>query len=253
MGKAMLEIVDLHKSFNGRQVLRGVNLKAEKGMTTVIIGRSGEGKSVLLKHIIGLLRPDRGQVRVEGIDVTQLKEFHLNEIRKKKFGMCFQEAALFDSMTIYDNVAFPLREHTRLKETQVHKIVWEKLRQVGVEEEAHKFPAEVSGGIRKRAGLARAIALDPQIVLFDEPTTGLDPVLTDSINQMIRDTHDRLGITCIVISHDILGAFEIGHKVAMLYEGRILEEGTPQQIRNTTNPVVRQFITGSLEGPIQIL
>jgi len=249
----MLEIVDLHKSFDGRQVLRGVNLKAEKGMTTVVIGRSGEGKSVLLKHIIGLLRPDRGQVMVDGIDITRLNEFQLNEIRKNKFGMCFQEAALFDSMTIYDNVAFPLREHTRLNEAQLRGIVWEKLWQVGLEEEAYKFPAEVSGGVRKRAGLARAIAMDPQIVLFDEPTTGLDPVLTDSINQMIRETHDNLGVTYIVISHDIHGAFEIAHKVAMLYEGRILEQGTPNEIRDSNNAVVRQFITGSIEGPIQIL
>lgn len=249
----MLEIVDLHKSFNGRQVLRGVDLKVEKGKTTVVIGRSGEGKSVLLKHIIGLLRPDRGQVKVEGIDITGLNEFQLNEVRKKKFGMCFQGAALFDSMTIYDNVAFPLREHTRFKDAQIREIVMEKLRQVGLEEEAHKFPSEVSGGARKRAGLARAIALDPQIILFDEPTTGLDPVLTDSINQMIRETHDRLEVTYFVISHDIKGAFEIGHKVAMLYEGRILEEGTPEEIRISTNPVVQQFITGSLQGPIQSL
>ena len=252
MEKAMIELVDLHKSFGKQKVLDGLGLRIEEGKTTVIIGRSGGGKSVLLKHMIGLLRPDSGQVLVEGTDIARMGERDLNEIRKK-FGMLFQEAALFDSMTVGENVAFPLREHTRMKEKEIRETVAERLRSVGLTGVEEKMPSELSGGMRKRVGLARAIAMHPQIVLFDEPTTGLDPVMTEAINRLIIDTQKNYNLTCVVISHDIQSIFEIGHRITMLYEGKIIEQGTPEEIKASRNPVITQFLSGSIEGPIQIL
>jgi phospholipid/cholesterol/gamma-HCH transport system ATP-binding protein len=248
----MIKLVDLHKSFGRQKVLDGLDIEIEEGKTTVIIGRSGGGKSVLLKHIIGLLRPDRGQVLIDGVDITKLNDRELNEIRKK-FGMLFQEAALFDSMTVGENVAFPLREHTSMKEKQIRETVAERLRSVGLTGVEAKIPAELSGGMRKRVGLARAIAMRPQIVLFDEPTTGLDPVMTEAINRLILDTQKSFNLTCVVISHDIRSIFEIGHRIAMLYEGRIIEYGTPEELRASRNPVIVQFLAGSIEGPIRIM
>ena len=248
----MIRLVDIHKSFGKQKVLDGLNLTVEKGKTTVIIGRSGGGKSVLLKHIIGLIRPDRGQVIVEGEDITVLNDKDLNEVRKK-FGMLFQEAALFDSMNVAENVAFPLREHTRMSNGEIMDIVRDRLGAVGLSGVEEKMPSELSGGMRKRVGLARALAMRPQIVLFDEPTTGLDPVMTEAINQLIVETQRAFNLTCVVISHDIQSVFEIGHRVAMLYEGRIIEYGTPEEVRASRNPVMVQFLTGSTEGPIQIL
>jgi phospholipid/cholesterol/gamma-HCH transport system ATP-binding protein len=252
MEKAMIELVDLHKSFGKQKVLDGLGLRIEEGKTTVIIGRSGGGKSVLLKHMIGLLRPDSGQVLVEGTDIARMGERDLNEIRKK-FGMLFQEAALFDSMTVGENVAFPLREHTRMKEREIRETVADRLRSVGLTGVEEKMPSELSGGMRKRVGLARAIAMHPQIVLFDEPTTGLDPVMTEAINRLIIDTQKNYNLTCVVISHDIQSIFEIGHRITMLYEGKIIEQGTPEEIKASRNPVITQFLSGSIEGPIQIL
>ncbi|HOK07052.1 MAG TPA: ABC transporter ATP-binding protein [Syntrophales bacterium] len=248
----MIQIIDIHKSFGRQKVLDGVDLDIEAGKTTVIIGRSGGGKSVLLKHIIGLLKPDRGQILVEGVDITKLNDRDLNEIRKK-FGMLFQEAALFDSMTVGDNVAFPLREHARMSEAEIREIVADRLRAVGLSGVEAKMPSELSGGMRKRVGLARAIAMRPRIVLFDEPTTGLDPVMTEAINQLIIDTQRNYDLTCVVISHDIQSIFRIGHRIAMLYEGKIVASGTPDEIRASQNPVVRQFLSGSIEGPIKII
>jgi phospholipid/cholesterol/gamma-HCH transport system ATP-binding protein len=248
----MIKLVDLHKSFGKQKVLDGLDLDIEDGKTTVIIGRSGGGKSVLLKHIIGLLRPERGQVLIDGTDITKLGDRALNEIRKK-FGMLFQEAALFDSMTVGENVAFPLREHTTMKEKEIRETVADRLRSVGLTGVEEKMPSELSGGMRKRVGLARAIALRPQIVLFDEPTTGLDPVMTEAINRLIIDTQKNLNLTCIVISHDIRSIFEIGHRIAMLYEGKIIENGTPEELRGSQNPVTLQFLAGSIEGPIKIM
>ena len=248
----MIELIDIHKSFKKQKVLNGLNLRIENNQTTVIIGRSGGGKSVLLKHIIGLIRPDSGQVLVDGVDITQLKDRDLNEIRKK-FGMLFQEGALFDSMNVGDNVAFPLVEHTRMKEAEIRQVIADRLRAVGLSGVESKMPSELSGGMRKRVALARAIALHPEIVLFDEPTTGLDPVLSQAINQLITDTQRTFNLTCVVISHDVESIFKIGHKIAFLYEGKIIEYGTPEEIRNSTNPILVQFLSGSIEGPIQIM
>jgi len=248
----MIKLVDLHKSFGKQKVLDGLDLDIEDGKTTVIIGRSGGGKSVLLKHMIGLLRPDRGQILIDGTDITKLNDRALNEIRKK-FGMLFQEAALFDSMTVGENVAFPLREHTTMKEKEIRETVADRLRSVGLTGVEEKMPSELSGGMRKRVGLARAIALRPQIVLFDEPTTGLDPVMTEAINRLIIDTQKNLNLTCVVISHDVRSIFEIGHRIAMLYEGKIIENGTPEELRASRNPVTLQFLAGSIEGPIRIM
>jgi phospholipid/cholesterol/gamma-HCH transport system ATP-binding protein len=248
----MIKLVDLHKSFGKQKVLDGLDLDIEEGKTTVIIGRSGGGKSVLLKHIIGLLRPERGQILIDGTDITKLNDRALNEIRKK-FGMLFQEAALFDSMTVGENVAFPLREHTTMKEEEIRETVADRLRSVGLTGVEEKMPSELSGGMRKRVGLARAIAMRPQIVLFDEPTTGLDPVMTEAINRLIIDTQKNLKLTCVVISHDIRSTFEIGHRIAMLYEGKIIENGTPEELRGSQNPVTLQFLAGSIEGPIRIM
>jgi len=218
----MIKLVDIHKSFGRQKVLNGLNLDIVDGKTTVIIGGSGGGKSVLLKHIIGLLRPDSGQVIVDGVDVTSLDDRDLNEVRKK-FGMLFQEAALFDSMNVMENVAFPLREHTRKKDNEIKEIVRGRLKAVGLTGVEAKMPSELSGGMRKRVGLARAIAMHPQIVLFDEPTTGLDPVMTEAINELIVETQERFDLTCVVISHDVQSIFKVGHKIAMLYEGKIIK------------------------------
>jgi len=248
----MIKLIDVHKSFGKQRVLKGLRLDIEDGKTTVIIGKSGGGKSVLLKHIIGLLKPDSGQVLVDGVDITKLNDRGLNEIRKK-FGMLFQDAALFDSMTVGENVAFPLREHTKIKDSEIREIVAERLRAVGLKGIEDKMPSELSGGMKKRVGLARAIAMQPRIVLFDEPTTGLDPVMTEAINQLIMETQSNFNLTCIVISHDLGSIFKIGHKIAMLYEGEIIEYGSPEEIKSSGDPVTIQFLSGSIEGPMKII
>jgi phospholipid/cholesterol/gamma-HCH transport system ATP-binding protein len=237
----MIELIKICKSFKGQKVLDNLDLKIETEKITVIIGRSGGGKSVLLKHIIGLIKPDSGQVLVDGIDTAKLNDKKLNEIRKM-FGMLFQDAALFDSMTVGENVAFPLKEHTKLSKKEIDKIVEEKLLQVDLKNVTHKMPSELSGGMRKRVGLARAIALNPKIVLFDEPTTGLDPIMCESIDNLIINTQRHTKATFVVISHDIRSTFKIAHKVAMLYEGKIIKTGTPEEIRSSNNPVIKQFI-----------
>jgi phospholipid/cholesterol/gamma-HCH transport system ATP-binding protein len=248
----MIKLIDIHKSFGKQKVLRGLNLEIEDGKTTVIIGKSGGGKSVLLKHIIGLLKPDRGQVLIDDVDITKLSDRGLNETRKK-FGMLFQEAALFDSMTVGENIAFPLREHTKLKDSEVREIVTDRLRAVGLKGIEDKMPSELSGGMKKRVGLARAIATNPQIVLFDEPTTGLDPVMTEAINQLILETQNNFHLTCVVISHDLGSIFKISDKIAMLYQGEIIEYGTPEDIKSSRNPVIVQFLSGSIEGPMNVM
>jgi phospholipid/cholesterol/gamma-HCH transport system ATP-binding protein len=248
----MIKLLNLHKSFRTQKVLDGLDLEIETGKTTVIIGRSGGGKSVLLKHIIGLIRPDSGEVLIDGKDITRLGDRDLNEIRKK-FGMLFQEAALFDSMTVGENVAFPLREHTRMKEEEIRRTVADRLHAVGLTGVEEKMPSELSGGMRKRVGLARAIAMQPQIVLFDEPTTGLDPVMTEAINRLIIETQKNFNLTCVVISHDIQSIFTVGHRIAMLYEGKIIAYGTPEELKASRNPVIVQFLAGSIDGPIRIM
>jgi len=234
---------NISKSFGKQIVLNGLNLTIEPQKITVIIGQSGGGKSVLLKHIIGLVRPDTGRILVEDIDIAMLNDPQLNDIRKN-FGMLFQDAALFDSMNVGENVAFPLNEHRRLSKREVQRIITDKLLQVGLTGITEKMPSELSGGMRKRVGLARAIALDPKIILFDEPTTGLDPIMRDAIDRLIVETQKNTGATCVVISHDIESTFKIAHKVAMLYKGKIIAYGSPEEIQSEDNPVLRQFIEG---------
>lgn len=245
----MIEIKDVHKTFGGNKILRGVNLTIQKGETMVIIGRSGCGKSVLLKHIIGLLKPDRGQILVDGEDVTSCNDDQLNKLRKK-FGMLFQASALFDSMTVDENVGLGLREHTKIPEEEIKEKVKETLKLVGLSGIEEKKPAELSGGMKKRVGLARAIAMDPEYVLYDEPTTGIDPIMADVINDLIINLRNTLSITSIAVTHDIVSAYKIADRIAMLYEGRIIFVGTPEETKNTNHPVVRQFIEGSAQGPI---
>ena len=238
-----IQLANVCKAFGDQIVLDNLNLTVEPKRITVIIGESGGGKSVLLKHIIGLLRPDSGAVYIDDVEISALNERRLNEVRKN-FGMLFQEAALFDSMTVGENVAFPIREHTRLSKQEIDVIVEEKLRQVGLKKVTQKMPSELSGGMRKRVGLARALALNPKIILFDEPTTGLDPIRRDDIDRLIVKTQEHTGATCLVISHDIDSTFKIAHTVAMLYDGRIIEYGPPEKIKHSANPVVKNFIEG---------
>lgn len=245
----MIELIDIHKSFGPHQVLRGVNLSVEKGESMTVIGGSGSGKSVLMKHIIGLLFPDRGRVTIDGQELNKLDDEGLNEFRKK-FGMLFQGAALFDSLSVWENVGFSLKQHTKLSDKEIRKIATEKLALVGLKDIEDKMPADLSGGMKKRVGLARAIAMDASIILYDEPTTGLDPISADAINDLIIDLRKKLGVTSVAITHDMQSAYKISDRIAMLYKGEIQEIGTPEQIKKTTNPIVRQFISGSAVGPI---
>jgi phospholipid/cholesterol/gamma-HCH transport system ATP-binding protein len=221
----------------------------EKGESMTVIGGSGSGKSVLIKHIIGLLFPDKGQVKVGGEVLNNLDEQGLNEVRKK-FGMLFQGAALFDSLTVWENVGFGLKQHTKMSDKDIRDVATQKLALVGLKGVEEKMPADLSGGMKKRVGLARAIAMDPQIILYDEPTTGLDPITADAINDLIVDLRKKLGVTSVAITHDMHSAYKISDRIAMLYKGEIQETGTPDEIKGTSNPIVKQFITGSAVGPI---
>ncbi|MEJ5226593.1 ABC transporter ATP-binding protein [Thermodesulfovibrio sp.] len=243
----MIEIIELYKSFGTQEVLKGVNLKINDNEVTAIIGRSGGGKSVLLKHIVGLLKPDRGKILVKGEDITKLKGSRLDEIRSD-IGVVFQGGALFDSMTVYDNVAFPLREKTKLDRKTIHEAVLTALNDVGLLGMEYKYPAELSGGMKKRVALARALIAKPKIILFDEPTTGLDPILVHSIHKLIRDTQQQYKFTGIIISHEIPEIFEISDKVAVLHDGKIVEVGTPEEIKNSNKIVVKNFILGIENG-----
>ncbi len=248
-----VELRGLRKSFRGKKVLDGLSLLCEAGKTTVILGRSGGGKSVTLKHIVGLLRPDAGEVLVGGRDVARLPEDELDEVRQD-FGMLFQDAALLDSLNVFDNVALPLRLHTKKPKEEIREIVIRNLRLVGLSEDASlKTPSELSGGMRKRVGLARAIALRPRVILYDEPTSGLDPIMTDVINALMMDVQAETGATQIAISHDLAAAFKVAHKIAMLHEGKIIEEGTPEEVQKSQDPVVRQFLEGRRHGPVQVV
>jgi len=238
----MIKLVNVQKSFGTQQVLRGVTLEIPKGKLTTIIGQSGSGKSVLLKHMIGLLQPDRGEVWVDGIELSRLRGAALNDVRKR-FAMLFQSAALFDSLTVFDNVAFPLREKLHLPEGEVAQRVKEKLDQVGLAGMGHKFPAELSGGMKKRAGLARALVMEPEIILFDEPTTGLDPLLANSIHELILAMHRMFGFTAIMVSHEIPEVFAISDWIAMLHEGKIAAMAPSTEFQRIADPTVREFIT----------
>ena len=245
----MIEIIDVHKWFGRNQVLRGANLTIETGETMTIIGRSGEGKSVMLKHIIGLLHPDSGVVKIDGRDIAKLNNEQMVELRMK-FGMLFQGAALFDSMTVDENVGLGLREHNIYPEIKIHEIIKEKLSQVGLEGVESKKPAELSGGMKKRVGLARAIAMQPEYILFDEPTTGLDPIMADAINELIIHLKNTLKTTSVAVTHDMTSAYKISDRIAMLYKGEIIFIGTPDEVKNSDSEIVQQFIHGSASGPI---
>ncbi|MFC1576665.1 ABC transporter ATP-binding protein [Candidatus Omnitrophota bacterium] len=247
----MIEIINLCKSFGEHKVLDNLNLTIKKGETTVIIGRSGCGKSVLLKHIIGILRPDSGQVFIEGKDIASMNEKELNRVRYK-FGMLFQGSALFDSLSVWENVAFSMIEHTDKSKDEIMDRVNKCLALVGLEGVEYLKPAELSGGMKKRVGLARAIAMEPEIILYDEPTTGVDPIMGDAVNHLILELHDKLKVTSVAVTHDMISAYTIADKIAMLYSGKIIAVGTPDEIKNTKDPIVKQFIHGEAKGPITI-
>jgi phospholipid/cholesterol/gamma-HCH transport system ATP-binding protein len=247
----MIEIRGLKKRLGKKQVLDGVDLDVQKGETLVVLGPSGTGKSVLLKHIIGLMPPDSGSVMIDGEEIVGLKDLEMNAVRRR-FGMLFQSAALFDSMTVGENVALPMVEHQRdMDSHEVKRRVAERLEWVGLKDTENLKPASLSGGMRKRVGLARALAFDPEYILYDEPTTGLDPIMSDVINQLIRDLQKQLSVTSVVVTHDITSAYHVADRLVLLYAGKVVFSGTPEETRTTTDPIVRQFIKGSSQGPIQ--
>jgi phospholipid/cholesterol/gamma-HCH transport system ATP-binding protein len=248
----MILFENITKSFGKREILKGVNLEIEKGKTTVIFGVSGGGKSTIIKHLVGLLKPDSGTITIDGIRIDNADEETLRDIRKK-VGFLFQSGALFDSMNIRENVAFPMLEHQKLTPEELERKIDEKLTMVGLDPKVVKslYPEELSGGMRKRVGLARTLALEPEVILYDEPTSGLDPVTSDFITQMINRLRDEMGMTSILISHDISESFKAGDNYAMLFDGVIVESGDKESFKNSTNAVVQQFIHASSKGPIE--
>ncbi len=247
----MIRFENVTKSFGKREILRGVNLEIEAGKTTVIFGVSGGGKSTIIKHMVGLLKPDSGTISYKGINIDKADETALREIRKK-IGFLFQSGALFDSMNIGDNVAFPMVEHQKLTPKELNYKIDEKLTMVGLDPLIVKslYPEELSGGMRKRVGLARTLALEPEVILYDEPTSGLDPVTSDFITQMICRLRDEMGMTSVLISHDIAESFKAGDNYAMLFEGVIVDSGNKEYFKNSQNAVVQQFINARSDGPI---
>lgn len=248
----MIALRGVSKNFDGQVVLNKLDLDVPSGKITAIIGPSGGGKSVLLKHMIGLLKPDSGQVLVDGENIVPMGRVELNRVRDR-FGVLFQNAALFDSMTVFENVAFPLEEKTRLSRQEIRDRVQQALEHVGLRGVDAKYPDQISGGMKKRVGLARALLLNPAIILFDEPTTGLDPIICNAMHRLILETHARFGFTAVIVTHEVPAIFEVCDYVAMLYRGKILFHGTPEEIRASDDPAVRQFIQGELEGPLQFL
>lgn len=239
----MIEIQNLYKSFDNKPVLQGATLSIKESSTHIIIGRSGCGKSVLLKHIIGLLQPDTGQVLVDGQAITGIAKKELYLIRRR-IGMLFQNSALFDSLTVEENIALGVREHRMYPEAEIRKKVAEKLEMVGLPGIEQMSPAELSGGMRKRVGLARALMMEPDYILYDEPTTGLDPIMADVINRLIVQIQETTGVTSVIVTHDMVSAYKVGNVMSMLHDGRVIYTGTPDEIRTTADPLVRQFITG---------
>ena len=238
----MIWIENLWKNFDNKEVLTGLELYIPRGETLIVMGRSGCGKSVLLKLITGLMQPDRGQIWIEGVDVTTLSRKALNRTRQK-LGMLFQSAALFDSLTVGENVGFMVSQHMKLSKREIDDIVAEKLHLVDLDNTQHLRPAELSGGMRKRVGLARAIACDPEVILYDEPTTGLDPITALEINRLIRDLHQKLQVTSVVVTHDMDSAFSVGTRMAMMHQGKVIAHGTPDEMWKIDNPVLQQFIS----------
>ena len=248
---SLIRVEQLYKAFGRQQVLSGLDLGFNAGEAIVIIGQSGSGKSVLLKHLIGLMEPDSGHIYIDDDDITSMNFKAKTEMRQR-FGMLFQSAALFDSMTVMENVGLGLKESRKYKPAEIEEIVMEKLTMVGLADAARKEPSQLSGGMRKRVGLARAIAHNPEILLYDEPTTGLDPVTADKIDDIIIELHEKLHVTSIAVTHDMKSAFKIGKRIIMLYQGKVEFDGSPEEINVTDNPVVKQFITGTAEGPIKV-
>lgn len=246
-----ISIQDLHKSFGRQRVLDGITLQIGKGESIVVIGQSGTGKSVLLKHLVRLMEPDSGTILFDGLDLFDLTNAELATVRRR-IGMLFQSAALFDSLTVAENVGLALRESYRLPTSEIEPIVTERLEMVGLAEAADKYPAELSGGMRKRVGLARALAATPEVMLYDEPTTGLDPVTADVINELIVELNSRFHVTSVTVTHDMASAFKIADRIVMLYQGKLAYDGTPAQVRASDDPLVRQFISGSSVGPMTI-
>jgi phospholipid/cholesterol/gamma-HCH transport system ATP-binding protein len=242
----MIEVNNLYKKFGKQDILTGVNLRIEKGQTYALIGGSGNGKSILLKHIIGLMKPDKGSIMIGEQDISRLHGKEL-ETLKNRLGIVFQFGALFDSLTIFENVAFPLREKTRLKETEITKRVMNELASVQMERDADKYPAQISGGMRKRVALARCLIMNPEIIFFDEPTTGLDPVIAKMIYNTIEKLQQERKLTALIVSHEIPGIFRIVDHVAMLHDGKIITSGTPEEIQASDNPTVQKFLRGEIE------
>jgi phospholipid/cholesterol/gamma-HCH transport system ATP-binding protein len=247
--EAAISIRGLTKSFGPQTIFEDVSMEIPKGLVTIVLGPSGTGKSVFLKHLVGLLRPDRGEVWVDGQNIPALRERALYDVRKK-FGVLFQDGALFGSMSLYDNTAFPLREHTKKSEGEIRKIVMSKLELVGLIGAERKLPGEISGGMRKRAGLARALVLEPEIILFDEPDSGLDPVRTAFLNELVLDLKAKLGATMIIVTHHIASARQIADYIGLLFRRRLVSFGPAQDMFDSENPVVKQFLAGATEGPI---
>jgi phospholipid/cholesterol/gamma-HCH transport system ATP-binding protein len=244
-----IEFIDVHKSFGRNHVLRGLSMGLPEGKISMILGPSGTGKSVCIKHIVGLLYPDEGDVIVHGRSIPSLPDAELFELRKK-FGVLFQDGALFGSLNLYDNVAFPLRQHTEKGEDEIAEIVNRRMKEVGLGGEGAKMPNELSGGMRKRAGFARALVLDPEIVLFDEPDSGLDPVRTALLCELIKEVHAENGGCYVVITHDIMSARRVAEHISVLWKGRIVESGPAEELFASENPFVRQFLSGEAAGPL---
>ena len=246
-----IEFTGIYKSFGDNHVLRGVDLQVDAGEVFFVIGQSGAGKSVLVKHLIGLLRPDRGRIHLDGQDVTDLKEKEFYPIRKR-CAMVFQNSTLFDSMTLVENVALPIRKHMGVSEEEALEMAGEKLKLVGMKRYSERFPADFGDGMRKKVAIARALTLDPEFVIFDEPTTGIDPISAAMVDKLIRHLSDHVGVTSIVISHDLRSIFGIADRIAMLYQGKLILDGTQEDFKNSDDPIVQQFIQGLPDGPMEV-
>jgi phospholipid/cholesterol/gamma-HCH transport system ATP-binding protein len=247
----VIEFIDIHKAFGGNLVLDGVSVSVQKGQILFIIGKSGAGKSVLVKHLVGLLRQDSGQILFEGTDISNYREKDFYEMRKR-CAMVFQHSTLFDSMTLAENVALPIRKHRGVSRSEALHLAMDKLRLVHMDHMADRVPGEIGDGLRKRVAIARALTLDPAYVVFDEPTTGLDPVSAIRVDRLIREMSDRTGVTSIVVSHDLRSIFGIADRIVMLYQGKVLLDGPPADFRGSQDPVVRQFVNGLAEGPMEL-
>ena len=248
----MIKLEGIEKSFGRNHVLRGVDLEVKEGETLTIMGGSGTGKSVLIKHMVGLLKPDKGRIWIDDVEITNMGDEELQKIQRR-FGYLFQGAALFDSLTVGENISFGIKNLRPDLLPRLKEVVAEKLELVGLKPEiADMKPSELSGGMKKRVGLARSIAYEPDYILYDEPTTGLDPIMSDVINDLILGLQKKLGVTSVVVTHDMNSAYKISNRMAMLYQGKVVSIGTPDEIRHTSNPLVKQFVTGSSQGPIQM-